>query len=105
MDIIIRSMALKPLEGDARDHCQKCHEMEGVYSRQIMSDKNFPSGTVKQIHKMRLVQKDGLEYVKASVDRLTCVSIDGVNKIMLTEYKAWVSPDRARSEQDRINEL
>ena len=90
INIIIRSMALKPLEGDAKDHCQKGHEMKGVYSQQMMSNKNFPWGTVKQISKMGLVQKDGLEYVKVSVDRLTftCVSIGGVNKIMLIEYKS-----------------
>ena len=41
MNIIIRSMALKPLECGAKDHCQKGHEMEGVYSQQMMSDKNF----------------------------------------------------------------
>ena len=68
--------------------------------------KNFPRGAVKQIHEMGLVQKDGLDYyVTASANRLTCVSIDRVNEIMLTEYKAQVSPDRAQLEQDCIDEL
>ena len=71
----------------------------------MMSDKNFPWGTVKQIHKMGLVQKDRLEYVKSSVNRLTCVSTDEIKTIMLTEYKAQSSPDRARLEQDCIGEL
>ena len=54
---------------------------------------------------MRLVQKDGLEYVKASVNRLTCVCIDWVSEIMLTEYKARVNLDRARKKEDQIDEL
>lgn len=59
-----------------------------------MSNEKFPWGTVEQIHEMRLVQKDGLEYVEAYVDRLTCTSIGKVNGIMHIEYKARVSPDR-----------
>ena len=44
--------------------------------------------------------------MKASVDRLVCVTGDeGEKNIMLTEYKARVTPERARREEDRIDEL
>ena len=49
---------------------------------------------------MGLVQKDGLEYTKASADRLICVSTDGVSEIILTKYKARVNPDRAHTKDD-----
>jgi hypothetical protein len=74
--------------------------MEGVYSRQLMTNRRFQRGTVDQIHEMGLVQKDGFKYAKVSVDRLACVFIDGVNEIILTKYKSRVNPDRAHKEED-----
>ena len=57
MNIIIRSMALKQLEGKAKDHCQKGHEMEGVYSKQLLAEPDFLWGKIDQINQVGLVQK------------------------------------------------
>ena len=57
MNIVIRGMALKPMEGEAKDHCQKGHEMEGVFSKQLISEPDFPYGEIEEINQVRLVKK------------------------------------------------
>lgn len=108
MNIALRSISLKPLEGAAKDHCAKGHEMEGIYSEQLLRDPDFPHGTIEEINAVGLVQKVGREYVKDSIDRLVCVTDDagsGNKKILLTEFKARIKHDVAQREQDRIDEL
>ena len=105
MNIVIRGMALKQLEGRAKDHCQKGHEMEAVYSQQLLDDDSFPWGTIDEIVHLGLVQKDGLPYAKGSVDRCIGVSEIDCKETLLTEYKCRVSIDRVREEEDRIEEL
>ena len=41
-NIFIHSMALNPPKGAAKDHCQEGHEMEGVYSCQLMNNRRSP---------------------------------------------------------------
>ena len=42
---------------------------------------------------------------KTSIGRLTCVSINGENKMMLTEYNASMNPYRFGKEEDQTGEL
>ena len=106
MNIVVRGLSLKPLEGEAKEHCQKGHEMEKHYSKELINMDDFPWGTIDEIDSVGLVQKDGVEHVKSSVDRLVCVTNNNNEKeIMLTEYKARINPTTASKEYERVEDL
>ena len=106
MNILVRGLSLKPLEGEAKEHCQKGHEMEKHFSKELLNMDGFPWGTIDEIASVGLVQKDGVPQVKSSVDRLVCVTNNNNEKeIMLTEYKARIKPTTASNERDRVEDL
>ena len=106
MNIIVRGLALKPLEGEANEACQKGRVMEPIYSRQLLDSLDFPRRFVEETSQVGLAQKDGMEYVKASADQVLGIQReDGSNELELTEFKCRVSHNRLREEKDRIESL
>lgn len=81
--------------------------MESIYSQQLLEADRFPWGTIDKILSLGLVQKDGFEYPKGSVDRCLGLDVDEVEgkQTLLTEYKCRVSIDQARDEEDQIEGL
>ena len=97
MNIVVRGLGLKPLEGEAKGICQKGHDMEPIYSQQLLDNHDFPWGTVEETSQVGLAQKDGMEFVKGSVDRVLGIRReDGINDLDLTEFKCRVSHNRVR---------
>ena len=45
MNTVVRGLSLKPLEGEAKEHCQKGHEMEKHFSKELLNMDGFPWGT------------------------------------------------------------
>ena len=105
INIIIRSIALKPLEGSAKESCQKGHEMESIYSKQLFSG-DCPWGVVEEISQVGLAQKIGMKHMKASVDRIVGITNNvGEKHLLLSEFKAHAKPETSRPEEYRIDEL
>ena len=106
INIVVRSLGLKPLEGEAKENCQKGHEMEPIFSQQLLAAAGCPWGQIEEIDKVGLVQKAGMKHMKASVDRIACMSNNsGDKELLLVEFKARVKPETARAEEERIDAL
>ena len=78
MNIVVRGMALKKLEGNAKDNCKKEHEMEEVYSKQLLQYGSFPWDAIDEVVRLGCVHKNGLEHIKGSVDR--CLGINDLGE-------------------------
>lgn len=93
-NIILGKMVLKPLQGDAKSIVNKCMTLK------ILTQKNcylipcwiiFPLKKNEQMSEVGLVQKNGRNYVKDSIDRLLgYLSNKSDEKIPLCEMKARV---------------
>ena len=59
VNIVVRGMALKALQGGAKDNCMKGHEMEEIYSQLLVENDNFPAdwGVIEEVARSGLVQK------------------------------------------------
>ncbi len=55
MNIIIQGLALKKLEGDAKDHHKKGHEMESIFSKQLLNEHYFPWGKIDEINQFSFI--------------------------------------------------
>jgi hypothetical protein len=106
INIVVWSLGLKPLEGKAKENCQKGHEMEPIFSQQLLAAAGCPWGQIEEIDKVGLVQKAGMKHMKESVDRIACMSNNsGDKELLLVEFKARVKPETAQAEEERIDAL
>ena len=106
VNIVVRSTRLKPLEGAAKENCKKGHDMEPEIARQLIAMGDaYPHGTIEEISRMGSVQRDGFEVATDSIDSHMGVNDAGRRYLQLMEYKTRVSIDKARREEDRIDEL
>ena len=117
IDSIVGNCCLTRLSDGAADSCAIGHEMEPIYSKQLMELSKvgkFPyCKEVEEINTIGTVQKTGKKYIKSSVDRIIgTVTEDGnesssepTRKLLLVEMKARVKPETEQKERDRIVQL
>ena len=100
VNIVVRSIRLKPLEGEAKENCKKGHDMEPEIAKQLVAMGDaYPWGMIEEISRMGSVQKNGFEVATDSIDSHMGINDMGHQYLQLAEFKTRVSIDRARHEK------
>ena len=113
LNSIVGNCTLTRLSDDAAESCQKGHELEPIFSKELLKlskERKIPL-EVEEICTVGTVQMSGKAYIKTSIDRVLGVlstGDDGVSrtrKLLLTELKARVKPSTQQAEDERIRKL
>ena len=114
MNAIVGNGVLTRLSIQATESCAKGHEMEPIYSTELMKrakDGNFPYGILEEIDSVGTVQKRGAnKYIKTSVDGLLGIASgeiddDRTRELLPIEFKARVKAATEQAEHNRIEQL
>ncbi len=109
MNTIVGNISLHQLNDDAKESCEKGHEMEHIFSKDLMrytKEGKFPYGHLDEITTIGIAAKQGEKYSKASVDHIIGVKgEDSKRDLLLLEFKSQVKQETEQKEQDRVKRL
>ena len=115
MYTVLGGLGLPNFKNEAKQNCEKGHEMEKVYTKQLMNLalNDFPYGKLEQITSVGLIQKKGEPQCKCSIDRILCIREKSTEPddivvrrhLLICELKSRLVPTTIQKEKDQIEAL